>query len=809
MKTLTSPFTTEKDKLTGAKPRTLLEIDTSGGTLYYSDQSLTVGAQSYPAKILNWSVIKSQASPGESVIRVSSVKFKLSNAVRIDNQIDIGDRIRVYLWFAGLGSADKLLWFEGNISGGTDWDVYYISFTAEDVGVHFDKLLGNPLIVSTAAKDDKGQMIPVIYGEVENVRCLVKQDGAATTLAGDISDTQTTPIQVTDVSDFPVPGTVIIGEEEITYTSKDIDGNNDHWLGGTIGRGANSTTATSHSKSDAVFQQTSIVFKVADHTVEEIFDIAVLPYGASAKDKVSVGDMVSSIDLNTGEITFDDPISVAKRVAIEVTQQPDQPITVQPIHALDNDPTHNHAITGQTEVTIYGTGVQTQSGVTNPSNSYDQNFDNTFAQIDLAAPGFKNWLGINFSYGSLNGLEIKEAIACVRHSVPTGFPAASIKLKLPGLLGTYLNQNLAQTPTNTIMTQKFSVTHASVINQIDWSKLDNLLVELNGNGSDDCRSLVYQIWWEIKYIPTISNKTLPTGLDTNTVSDLIDEVEIGGDSVAGALGGRLICDVKGIKDDGSGTITGTPNLLIEKPWHVIRHLIENYSNGAVASDIDLAGSFADAAANLPSTYKFGFVIRERINLNRLLALLARQTWCRGRVVAGKYKLDRIKDSSEASAKSLNTNIDSLIINKRMTVKVFKSSNERVVNNVEMQYDLDYSQGYWHQPDAYKEASQASDSASITAYGERTRTYQYFAIRDSAMADDLRDKIIGGWKDPKKEIIFLSHLKHIELEPGDVIALTTSQLGITSQKYEMLEYDYTPPSGRDKRGPRCWLKLMEL
>ena len=75
-----------------------------------------------------------------------------------------------------------------------------------------------------------------------------------TTLNGAISSTSSTSdITLTDSTNFPSSGTILIGTELITYTS-----NANNVLGGTITRGTNSTTAATHSDNKKVTDYTNV-----------------------------------------------------------------------------------------------------------------------------------------------------------------------------------------------------------------------------------------------------------------------------------------------------------------------------------------------------------------------------------------------------------------------------------------------------------------------------------------------------------------------------------------------------------------------
>jgi hypothetical protein len=324
---------------------------------------------------------------------------------------------------------------------------------------------------------------------------------------------------------------------------------------------------------------------------------------------------------------------------------------------------------------------------------------------------------------------------------------------------------------------------------------------------------VYEIWWEIKFTPTASSKTVNHTRTTNAVSNRITDAVVGGDSVADTLGGTLICNGQGYKDDVAGHYTGTPTTqpVIEEPWDVIHHILETYSNGPVAhANIDLAGSFADAATNLPASYKFAFTITRQVRLNELLTLLAKQTWCRFVWEAGAAKLNRIKTSG-SSDKSLDTDNDSLLVNDQLAVKVEQWGLDRIYNDVTVLYNIDHTLSYGDRgnPDAYQANSNASDATSITAYGKRHRTFRCFAIGDnSTMADDLRAKLLAFYKDARQVFSFPSLMRNVELERGDLADITCSQLGLSADLAEIIAVDYDLPVPIQERGPMVWFTLLD-
>ncbi|MBF0192264.1 MAG: hypothetical protein HQL99_14155 [Magnetococcales bacterium] len=76
-------------------------------------------------------------------------------------------------------------------------------------------------------------------------------------------------------------------------------------------------------------------------------------------------------------------------------------------------------------------------------------------------------------------------------------------------------------------------------------------------------------------------------------------------------------DVSGWKDDASGSITGTPWALIERPDHVVRHLLRTYG-GATAAET------AAADFHVFTGVKIGVYLPEPFQVHEVLAEIARQ-----------------------------------------------------------------------------------------------------------------------------------------------------------------------------------------
>lgn len=780
MKTLASDIASLFAVFSGAQPRLLVEIVTTGGTKYYSDQYLRVGTQSYDPRILSWGRMSMELNLGEDQIREGKVPIKLSNhEPKISDDIDPGDAVSIYVWNVGVAPGSKFKIFEGTVNKDIIAGYSEFSFTCTDVSAKYNKLIGDKLDIITypnADPNDIGKVQPIPYGTNKNSRCLAIEAGAATTLSDDINDSVTIIPVTSTVSPiaFPASGTVIIGTEEITYTAKTDTA---FGTGGSpVTRGANGTTATSHSHGDSVLEDVATVKYMASGRIAKALSNArIVPWGSPSLEAVSVDDFATYAVNDSGKATveLDSLPQLRRKVALSVFPQPDQPVTSDGTHI------HTGAISGNSQVNINGDAVDSQSGASNTGNAFDQNSD-TFASL---VDGSTAFLGLQFSYAAFDGLTIKKATAVIHHQAASaGYTNYRVDL-----VGKSYSQNLAASAVPGVI-QKFEV--SALINETDWSELDGLRVFASDVGGVSVR--LYELSWEIEYEPAVTINT--HAADNISTSPRTTDAGISGDSVAGNLGGYLVVDIDG-EPDIAGHWTGSGTDLIEKPVDVIHHILETFTNGPVAhADIDLAGSFADAETNMPLLDKFGFVITQQIWVNELLTYLAQQFFSRFIYEAGIAKLNRILLSG-VSARAIDTDWDSIKRNNKLAVKEDRWGKDRVWNDITVNFDLDMieSSGGWFFDDAYIQNTQDEDATSITNNGRQTRVFNAFAIGDnSSMADDLRDKYLAFYKDNRKYVLFPSWTTLINAERGDEFDITTSQLGLSAFNSQVVNIEIELP-----------------
>lgn len=120
------------------------------------------------------------------------------------------------------------------------------------------------------------------------------------------------------------------------------------------------------------------------------------------------------------------------------------------------------------------------------------------------------------------------------------------------------------------------------------------------------------------FTPPVGGRPIPT----RTFTDI---------AATYSLEGQFFGNVKGYKDDGSGTFTGTASALIERPADIIRHFLVTYggiSGGSIETGAGASGSFVDLRSTLrnaqPSDFKMAVHIAERMSVQQAVQKMAEQ-----------------------------------------------------------------------------------------------------------------------------------------------------------------------------------------
>ncbi len=278
-----------------------------------------------------------------------------------------------------------------------------------------------------------------------------------------------------------------------------------------------------------------------------------------------------------------------------------------------------------------------------------------------------------------------------------------------------------------------------------------------------------------------------------------------GNSIADVQIGNVTADIQGYQDDASGTYTGTPNALIDRPDHVFKHLcceiIDVPSVDIDATAFNVAGTFF--ASN---NYTFSLLINTPVLAETLLMKLALQ--CRSRFFVspyGKAKLI-VRQLSQAGVHSIVKNEI-----KRDSVSIQRSPTDDLINFFNIRYNknhaietrhYDMEPGEGREYENYKAIKQFSDSTSITKYGKQEwhgagDIFLFDAVTSDAMVQHVGDFLLSYHAVIRKMPNFAVFLDNMEVEPGDIIDITHPLDSMSNFTCEVLKTIHTLGSGRKK------------
>ena len=189
---MTTAFDTELAKQEGARPRALLQIDLPvAGTIYLSDQEITLGGHTYRPLVQEWGniLIAEDTTGGFDLVVLNHndpVLGRFSDYRKTN--ILTNAPVRLYKWFAGLAAADMQPDFKGVIDD-YSYNLTRLTLSIND-GTHQEhKDLPvetlNYLEYTNARQEDIGKFFPLLYGECGeelDIRKINKGYGSAPTL---------------------------------------------------------------------------------------------------------------------------------------------------------------------------------------------------------------------------------------------------------------------------------------------------------------------------------------------------------------------------------------------------------------------------------------------------------------------------------------------------------------------------------------------------------------------------------------------------------------------------------------------------
>ena len=645
----------------------------------------------------------------------------------------------------------------------------------------------------SADPDDLGKIRNTIYGSLDQVPCLCVEGGAVDNLNEEL-DASEVEIDLSDAGEFPSSGTIGIDEEEITYTGK-----SSNTLTGCT-RGANATAASEHAQGAAVWEiPARFVYEAAKHPVKSIGNV----YVASPSVADRYYNITSVVTAYTGQ-SGDELAGYEGTAVIVVPYRITRLQAVNLILDTDGLDVNNGTLDVYDEdlsINIASLDAVVNTTIENDTHSHDVGAESIFvwefevAAVSDGAPLFP-WAAVDNDFDTYANIGETDDAIKVSKGKYTAIPGTPTYYRLCGRSGTIDTGGgwLFRMRTGSYYEGErvsFGAGDDSIVKKSDWIAVDSDLDSSEDwnnewgyvaslSSTSVTNNKVGEVWVEIKYIPSgtsedptgataDSSDTIVTGSASKTTAASLDgtvgftkdNMDILGRSVADvAVGSLLTCNVDGYQDDGSGTITGTPNALIERPDHVFQHILTELLGESAG---DIGASFAASGASYSTTYKFGFILHEVADqADKLLQRLAFE--CRSKFIEWRGKFELIYMGAAPAVTRTFTD-DELLAE-----PVFGFTDEiDIRNKVYARHTRDYrlSDG----DGAYGGIVDDSDATSISDNGERIEMINLTACRDATMAADWVAWYLTQVKDIHKTVELLVPWLGKALGAGNTFGLT--------------------------------------
>ncbi len=306
----------------------------------------------------------------------------------------------------------------------------------------------------------------------------------------------------------------------------------------------------------------------------------------------------------------------------------------------------------------------------------------------------------------------------------------------------------------------------------DWAWFTNREVQVKYNGASDGRTaFIIHVAFEIEY----ARRRLSFTDD-------------------------ITADIEGVKDDGSGTISGVADALLERPDHVFKWSVLNLL-GLPASDIDSA-SFTQAGAEflgaIAGGYKLAGIIQAKADIKNIWRDWEKNCrayffWNLGKARIQLRPLNAVTLPFTPD-KIISDNMIRLKPNGQSVVQVERTPNRNIVNTIDLQYQRDWS------TKEYESIENDSDADSVTRYGRREKPgdFEFDWVRVQVQATDLLGFFLAQHREPSDVLDIELFLDNIEIERGDLLSISPPTHEDTGLPALVLAAGRQIGSGRERR-----------
>lgn len=262
------------------------------------------------------------------------------------------------------------------------------------------------------------------------------------------------------------------------------------------------------------------------------------------------------------------------------------------------------------------------------------------------------------------------------------------------------------------------------------------------------------------------------------------------ESAADATIGEVTALVQGIKDDGSGTISGTPDLLLKNPTDVAKAImlgLYDTTPGVVSGDL---GTSWAASRSKHATRGFEWAgVLEAVAFSTLRQDLMRQARCLLYAAGGKLEWKFLDDgpSVDHSIEYENEVASS------KPAEVTYLSREQLYNRVVVESQYGPADGVYNDTTPWQDLTQPGFSTAVP------QALSLPWVHATAMRDDLGRFWRDQWKRPRAGAEFEAWYNLISLQLADVIEFTGHPLlathGASGLTFRVVTRSLSPARGR--------------
>jgi len=265
------------------------------------------------------------------------------------------------------------------------------------------------------------------------------------------------------------------------------------------------------------------------------------------------------------------------------------------------------------------------------------------------------------------------------------------------------------------------------------------------------------ITFEFQYNNT-NDGFLQMTFDNYAITALARATSGAGISTTAIVLGEVTCDLEGIKDDGSGTISGTPNLLLENPANVSRFIVTQLYGVAVG---DLGTTWAASRTSLAALGFKWAALLEFTLFSQLRRRLGEQARSILYLESGKWEYEFLADAPIAQL-TLDYLRD---VSADLPVRIQRSSRTDVRNSLQVSAQRDYAAG----GDTYLYLKVQED---LTGFPTPFKAdLRLDLVQDAVTADALGAYWLSIWKRQRFEAEVVAWWNILALEKVDYLAIT--------------------------------------